>query len=85
MWIKFVHKRPSKMFYGFGVCSSLYSINSLNNQLNHPIRVGLPLVADCPNYGQILEKIMTTHTPIYPRHLIYIIINMIHALYIAVL
>ena len=32
-----VHKKSSKMFYGFGVCSSLYAINSVNNQLNHPI------------------------------------------------
>ena len=74
------------MFYGFGVCSSLNAINSVNNQLNHPIKVGLhPLVVGCPNYEQILEKIMTTHTPIYPRHLINIIINMIHVSYIDVL
>ena len=37
----FVHKQSSKMFDGFGVCSSLYAINSVNNQLNHPIKVGL--------------------------------------------
>ena len=37
----FVHKQSSKMFYGFGVCSSLYAINYVSNQLNHPIRVGL--------------------------------------------
>ena len=85
MWIMFVHQQSSKMCYRFGVCSSLYAINSVNNQLNHPIKVGLPLVVSCPNYGQILEKIMTTHTPIHPRHLIYIIINMINVLYIDVL
>ena len=37
----FVHKQSSKMVYVFGVCSSLYAINSVNNQLNHPVRVGL--------------------------------------------
>ena len=37
----FVHKQSSKMFDGSGVCSSLYAINSVNNQLNYPIKVGL--------------------------------------------
>ena len=77
----FAHKQSSKMVYVFGVCSSLYAINSVNNQLNHPIRVGLhPYLMS--RVVQIMEKIMTTHPPIYPRHLIYIIINMIHVLYI---
>ena len=79
----FVHRQSSKMFYGFGVCSSLYAINYVNNQLNHPIRVGLhPYLMS--RVVQIMDKIMTTHTPIYLRHLIYIIINMIHVLYIDV-
>ena len=51
----FVHKQSSKMFYGFGVCSSLYAINSVSNQLNHPIKSrasSLPLVA----VVQIMDK-----------------------------
>ena len=72
----------------------LFSLcNNVNDQLcKRPIKSSdksrassLPLVVDCPNYKQIKKKIMTTHTPIHPRHLIYIIINMIHVLYIDVL
>ena len=53
-----VHKQSSKMFYGFGVYSSLYAINSVNNQLNHPIRVGLhPYLMS--RVVQIIDKFWT--------------------------